>query len=120
MQVEMTEVQELESIYCELHKDVHGVKARWITFTSVEEGRAAIARLEAELVIVMAEQREAEARAIVGFEQLVKNTIASGAKDRETAMRWIHLAEGTDGDPEYLCYAVGLPYGYFKRPVAVL
>jgi hypothetical protein len=30
-------------------------------------------------------------------------------------MRWIHEAEGSNGDDEYLCYLVGLPYGYFRK-----
>jgi hypothetical protein len=33
------------------------------------------------------------------------------------ALRWIHEAEGSDGDEEYLCFLVGLPYGYFRQPV---
>jgi hypothetical protein len=27
----------------------------------------------------------------------------------------MHMAAGTDGDDEYLCYKNGLPYGYFKK-----
>jgi hypothetical protein len=37
-----------------------------------------------------------------------------GAVDREMAMRWIHEAEGSQGDNEYLCFLNGLPYGYFN------
>jgi hypothetical protein len=37
-----------------------------------------------------------------------------GANDRETALRWIHEADGSGGDDEFLCYLNGLPYGYFK------
>jgi len=29
------------------------------------------------------------------------------------ALRWIHEAEDTGGDNEYLCYTLGLPYRYF-------
>ena len=39
----------------------------------------------------------------------------SGARTREQALRWIHEAEGTQGDDEYLCFTVGLPYGYFRK-----
>jgi hypothetical protein len=38
-----------------------------------------------------------------------------GAGNYETALRWIHEADGTDGDDEYLCYHNGLPYGFFKK-----
>jgi len=30
------------------------------------------------------------------------------------ALRWIHEAEGSNGDEEYLCHLIGLPYGYFR------
>jgi hypothetical protein len=30
------------------------------------------------------------------------------------AMRWIHEAEQTRGDNDYLAYTLGLPYRYFK------
>ena len=61
------------------------------------------------------EQRKLdEAAAVERFENQVKAFIETGAKDRETAIRWFHEAEETNGDPEYLCYCLGLPYGYFK------
>jgi hypothetical protein len=59
------------------------------------------------------EQREA----ITRFEKRVEETIAWGAKNRETAIKWIHDAEDTGGDDEYLCYRLGLPYTYFKEAV---
>jgi hypothetical protein len=39
----------------------------------------------------------------------------SGAKTRDQALRWIHEAEGSNGDDEFLCYLTGLPYGYFRK-----
>lgn len=112
---QMTELQELEQIYCELHKDVYGVKARWYRAESVEQARADLDRLEAAGKEVWAEEKRAEERAIQRFEKRVEDTISAGAGDRETALRWIHQAEDTNGDDEYLCYSVGLPYGYFKQ-----
>jgi hypothetical protein len=44
----------------------------------------------------------------------MQNLLMSGAKTREMALRWVHEAEGSNGDDEYLCFLVGLPYGYFK------
>jgi hypothetical protein len=41
--------------------------------------------------------------------------IDTSAWTREMALRWIHEAEGSNGDDEYLCYLIGLPYGYFRR-----
>jgi hypothetical protein len=45
----------------------------------------------------------------------VQGLMMSGAKSYEMALRWIHEAEGSDGDEEYLCFLVGLPYGYFRK-----
>jgi hypothetical protein len=44
----------------------------------------------------------------------VQSIIACGAEDRDMAMRWIHEAEQTRGDNDYLAYTLGLPYRYFK------
>jgi hypothetical protein len=38
-----------------------------------------------------------------------------GARDRETALRWIIDASPAAGDWEYFCFLNGLPYGYFKQ-----
>jgi len=111
----MTRIEELESAYCDLHKDVHGIKARWIHFNSEEEGRAALDRLQAEGEIVWARERAQQERAAVAFEQRILDTIALGAWTRDNAIRWIHDAEGSDGDDDYLCYLLGLKYGYKLR-----
>jgi hypothetical protein len=114
-QHQMTELEELEQMYCEFHKDVYGVKARWYKAESVEQARADLERLQEAGNQVWAEEKKAQDAAVVRFEQRVTATIQSGAKDRETALRWIHQAEDTQGDDEFLCYNLGLPYGYFRK-----
>jgi len=109
-QVQLTEIEELESIYCDMHKDVYGVKARWIKFATVEEGRKALDDLQVALDAEMEHQRKCQAEAIKAFEEL-----AASYGGIETAKRWQHQAYGTDGDDEYLAYRLGLPYGYFKK-----
>jgi hypothetical protein len=111
----MTRIEELESAYCDLHKDVHGVKARWIRFATEAEGLAALDRLQAEGEIVWAEERTRQEAAAVAFEQRVNDTIALGAWTRDNAIRWIHEAEETGGDDEYLCWKLGMRYGYFRK-----
>jgi hypothetical protein len=64
------------------------------------------------------QRRVDEDAAIHAFEARVEKIIAQGAKDRAMAIRWIHEAEGSDGDDEYLCYLVGVPYGYIKTEVS--
>jgi hypothetical protein len=113
----MTELEELESIYCEMYKDVYGMKARWYRAESVEQARADIARLEEELILSEKARIEDEARAVVKFCKRIEDTIKAGAGNRETALRWIMEADDARGDWEFLCYLNGLPYGYFKQTV---
>ena len=55
----MTELEELESIYCEMHKDAYGVKARWYRAASVEQARKDIESLSQALDQVMAHEKDA-------------------------------------------------------------
>lgn len=107
---EPTELEELESIYCDMHKDVYGVKARWYKAESVERARNDIATMQVVLADVIAEEKAAQQGAIAEFEKL-----AATYGGTETAKRYQHQAYGTDGDDEFLCYQLGLPYGYFKE-----
>ena len=109
-ELQMTELEELESIYCDMHKDVYGVKARWYKAESVEQARADMERLSKELEAQMEQDKKFQQEAIEAVEQL-----AASYGGFETAKRWQHQAYGTDGDDEYLCYKLGLPYGYFKK-----
>lgn len=110
----VTELQELEQLYCEMHKDVYGVKARWYKAESVEHARADLERLGQALDLEMAREKEAQQEAIKAFEELA----ASYGGDVETAKRWQHDAYNTQGDDEFLEYHLGLPYGYFKKAKA--
>ena len=108
----MTELEDLESLYCDMYKDVYGVKARWYKAESVEKAREDLARLQVELEAQMARDAEAQQQAIAAFEELAKSY--GGV---ETAKRWQHQAYSTDGDDEALEYRLGLPFGYFKKAV---
>jgi len=113
----MTRQEELQSIYWDMHKDAYGFRPRGIDTTNWDE-----ATFEAEFnylqdLIVKNEQERkiAEHEAAHAFEMRIQSILACGAQDREMALRWIHEAEGSNGDDEFLCYLVGLPYGYFKK-----
>lgn len=105
---EMSELEQLEAIYCDLHKDVYGVKARWYRADSVEQARKDLDLLQQELKREMEREREAQQAAVAAFQQLVDSY------GFENAKAWQHDAYGTDGDDEYLCWCLGLPYGYFR------
>lgn len=114
---DMTEKQQLECSVWDAYKDAHGVRPRFMNMDAMS-----IAELKEELercVSVIEEnekQREIdEERAMHDFEMRMLNLMMSGAKSREQALRWVHEAEGSDGDDEYLCFLLGLPYGYFRK-----
>jgi hypothetical protein len=114
---EMSTLEQYACQYWDMHKDAYGVRPRCIDTSSWTE-----ADFEAEFVILSqtidanyAEQVIAEERAMIAFEMRVQELMTSGAKDLAMALRWIHEAEGSDGDEEYLCFLVGLPYGYFRK-----
>jgi hypothetical protein len=111
---DLDEKTQLECIYCELHKDVYGVKARWYTAESVEQARKDVEALQAQGELVWAQERADKEQRAVAVEKRIAELVAMGAGDRETAVRWLHDAEGTGGDSEFLCYCLGLEYGYFK------
>ena len=112
---DLSEKEQLECIYCEMYKDVYGVKARWYHVDTVEQAREDVANLQKQGELVWAREKEEEERRVVAFEARVQVVIDSGAKSRATALRWIHDAESTDNDDERLCYQLGLPFTYFHN-----
>ena len=112
---EMSTLEQYACQFWDMYKDAYGVRPRGIDTTNWTE-----AQFEAEFVYLgktidanYTEQLAAEAKAIERFEAQVTSFIQSGAKDRATAIRWFHEAEQTNGDDEYLCFLLGLPYRYF-------
>jgi len=113
---EYTPLEQAAMTYWDMYKDAHGFRPR-----GVDTSAWTLADFEKEFeylgkVIEREEElrKDSEARAGHEFEMRMQDLLRSGAKDRAMALRWIHEAEGSDGDDEYLCYLVGLPYGYFK------
>lgn len=117
---EMSTVEQYACQYWDMYKDAYGVRPRGIDTSSWTE-----ADFEAEFkVLGEAIEREetarkaAEVEAVTKFEQHVINTICMGARDRETALRWIMDASDAGGDWEYFCYLNGLPYGHFNKEMS--
>jgi len=116
---EMTTLEQYACQFWDMYKDAYGVRPRGIDTSSWTE-----AEFEAEFVSLSKTidrehtlRLEREATAQHEFEMRMQDLLRSGAKTREMAMRWVHEAEGSDGDDEYLCFLIGLPYGYFKETV---
>ena len=114
---EMSALEQAQCTYWDMYKDAYGVRPRGIDTSTwtLEDFDAEFEVLGKAIDREEADRKEREAEAMVKFEARVADLIGSGAGDRETAIRWIHDAEDTNGDEEYLCYCVGLPYGYFRK-----
>lgn len=113
----MTLLEQMQCQYWDMYKDAHGVRPRGIDTSSwtEEDFRKEFEYLADVIEENFVQEQKEQAEAIVRFEQRVRDLISLGARDRENALRWIHEAEGSDGDDEYLCYLVGLPYGHFRK-----
>ena len=108
--------EQLEETVWDMYKEAYGIRPRHRNLTAMSEDEldAMYQNLQVEIDRAEKDRHEAEAQAVTLFSKRVEDTIKSGAKDRETALRWIHEADGTNGDDEYLCYLNCLPYGFFK------
>ncbi len=114
---EMTELEQMQCQYWDMYKDAYGVRPRGID-TSSWTAYAFQVEFEHLALTIQANdiaREAAEATAVKNFEQHVINTICMGARDRETALRWIMEASTANGDWEYFCFLNGLPYRYFER-----
>lgn len=65
---------------------------------------------------VFAEEEAQELRNIVAFENHLRDLVEKfGAKDRATAIKWVDQAYNTNGDMDFLCWNLGIPYRYFNE-----
>jgi hypothetical protein len=114
---QMSDLEQAQCIYWDMYKDAHGVRPRGIDTSTwtMQDFQLEFASLQEVIVREEAQHRVAEKEAVDKFEQHVTNTICMGARDRETALRWIMDASNANGDWEYLCYDLGLPYQYFRK-----
>lgn len=119
---ELSELEQLQSIYSDAYKDAYGFRPRGMSgecWNSVEWLKEELEFLDGEIARRIAEAEEEGKVAVEIFEKLIVDMIEAGAKDRETALRWIFDAEDLDinskFDRESFCYQRGLPYYYFAK-----
>ena len=114
---ELTQLEQAQSTYWDMYKDAYGVRPRGIDTSNwtLEQFDAEFEGLSVAIEAEEKVRKEAEKNAVVAFVQRINDVIQSGAKDYDTAMRWIHEAEDTNGDDEYLAWSLSLPYGYFRK-----
>ena len=112
---EMSTLEQYACQFWDMYKDAYGVRPRGIDTTdwTEEQFEAEFVSLSKTIESNYKDQLAQEEVAMHEFEMRMQDLLLSGAKDREMAMRWVHEAEGSDGDDEYLCFLLGLPYRYF-------
>lgn len=112
-----TRIEELKDMYCDWHKDVHGVKARWVYGMDLTEAelKGMLDRLEEECTFIREEEAKREAANEVAARAQIQALINHGARDVAMAIRWMHEAEHTDGDNRFLDYTLGTRYGFVEE-----
>ena len=114
---EMSTLEQYACQYWDMYKDAYGVRPRGVDTSTWTEAdfEDEFASLGSVIEREEADRKVAEATAMHDFEMRMQTLMMTGARDRATAMRWIHEAEGSNGDDEYLCFLLGLPYMYFRK-----
>jgi len=114
---ELSELEQARELYWDMYKDAYGVRPRGVDTSTwtLEQFDAEFEGLGVAIEQEEIARKASEAEAIDKFERHVINTICMGAGDRETALRWIMQSSSANGDWEYLCYDLGLPYQYFRK-----
>ena len=114
---DMSDLERASCTFWDMYKDAYGVRPRGIdtsgwTLADFDREFASLGQvIQAEEAL----RREMEAEATVRVEKAIDTLMRSGARDRATAIRWLHESHDTQGDDEYLCFQLGLPYGYFRK-----
>jgi len=114
---EMSPLEQAQCQYWDMYKDAYGVRPRGIdtSMWTLEDFEREFAELGGVIDREEEQRKIAEAEAAVRFEAQIDSLIAAGAVSRDAALKWIHEAEGSNGDDEYLCFLLGLRYGYFRK-----
>jgi hypothetical protein len=117
---EYTPLEQAAATWWDMYKDAYNFRPRGVDTSSwtLETFESEMEYLQQVIQRNEAQRLVNEDAAIQDFEERVAKIIALGARDRAMAIRWIHEAEGSDGDDEYLCYCVGVPYGYIRSETA--
>ena len=114
---DMTELEQARCTFWDMYKDAYGIRPRHIDTSSwtLEQFEQEFAELAEVMRVNDIAKGIEEAIAVEKFERRIAEMISIGAKDMDMAMRWIHEAEDTQGDNDYLAWTLGLPYQYFRK-----
>jgi len=114
---ELSELEQARELYWDMYKDAYGVRPRGVDTSTwtLEQFDAEFEGLGVAIEQEDIARKAAETVVQHDFEMRVLSLLQTGAKNRAMALRWIHEAEGSNGDDEYLCFLLGLSYGYFRK-----
>ena len=112
-----TELEELMDEYCDFHKDVYGVKARWIYNSGVTV--AELKKMLASLAQSYYSRAQAEqiqtARNELAARKEIQQFLDLGAKDVAMAIKWMHESRDTEGDNRFLDFELCCSYGFIDN-----
>lgn len=111
---QMTELEQLACTYSDMHKDAYGSRPRGAMPRTVEEYRVEMDTMQKIIEADIAREAEEQAADVRNFEAYVETTMTAHGCDRQRAIEYIMEAEECNGDSEYLCYRMNLPYDYFR------
>jgi hypothetical protein len=110
-------IEELRGCYSDMHKDAYGFRPRnWdaVKTWTHEDFEEVLKYLQQIIENNIESEKQEKAKAAVEVEARIAKLIEFGAADRQAAIRWLHDAEKTNGDNNYLCFCLGVEYGYFS------
>lgn len=104
----------------DLHKDVYGFRPRNVfSEEQINDAiflQAEIARLEVKLGVVMGEEAKQEALVVREMNEKIANIMQEkGVSKKEAMIQILSVQDYYLEDPDFYCYGVGLPYGFFKE-----
>ena len=111
-----TKIEELKDIYCDYHKDVHGIKARWVYGQDLTEAELEemLERLAQQYKAVRRIEQAEEERCQADARKQIQQFLSLGAPDVATAIRWMHDVHKTSGDHKDLDWELGTGYGWVE------
>ena len=112
---ELTEKEQLESVYSDTFKDVNGFRPRGFEMT-VSELKVALEALREDAEIQLQHDIARQQKAIIDIEKTITTIQENCSCDRADALRYLKDAEGEDWYSwGYFSYEAGLPHHYFKE-----
>jgi hypothetical protein len=117
---QLSRLEQMACEYSDYYKSAYGFRPRHVDTSvwTVTDFEAAFDELAGVCNQNQLHEAELEAEAARRLELRIQSLLSHGAVDRTMAIRWIDEAEGANGDKEYLCFLLGVPYGYFNAATA--